>query len=696
MHRQLQRRVFSAGGDPSTHHKANPMKNNGYNQLRREELIHLLEERDAQESGGIRITYNGQTPPWHIVRKVQPRRQKIDTKLSVGSEDEQSSNLIMEGENLQAMVSLYKYRGQVDLIIADPPYNTGQDFRYNDKWDQDPNDPDLGALVPKDDGARHTKWLRFMTPRLWMMREMLKPGGVLAICIDHRELFRLGMLLEQIFPNGQIGIINWQKTFSPKNDSTHLSTATEYVLVYSKDIDKSKTNLLPRDEKSDRFFRNPDNDPLGKWSGKDPTASEFRKNTVFGIQSPVTGMLHYPDFEYRFTGEIPPATKHWTGMSKKDMKKYLQEWGITYKEVDLGDERGKALVIDGSLIQLTDYDPKCDMIVQDAREQFLKRKEAGNWPILYFRDDKTGEVGTGRPRVKNHLINVQRGKVALSYWADEDYDTPMILGTQSWNHSESGHSKAGVDELDAIMGKGHNFQTVKPLKLFMKIIQLWCPPGGIVMDPFAGSGTTGHAVLELNYSATTSRRFILIEQGRPEKGDPYARSLTCERVRRAITGERVKPDGTLVVAAQPLVDGFRFTQLTKTVDADAVLALEREEMLDLLLTSHFDQNERSASYLKRLPAGSYSYLFATSSRNEGFFLVWSGPNKPSTLDRAGFREIAAEAKAAGLKAPYHVYARICTYAGPNIEFYQIPNRILDKLGFNEATEPFISTGEDKE
>src|ERR1022692_1244434 len=210
------------------------MAEKAYQDLRREELIRLLAERETEEAGGIRITYKGQRPPWQIVRKVKPRRQKIDTMLCIGSEEDQSCNLIVEGENLSAMVALYKYRGQVDLILTDPPYNTGGDFRYNDRWDEDPNDPDLGRLVPADDGSKHSKWLRFMTPRLWMMKEMLKPGGILAICIDHRELFRLGMLLDQIFDGDQIGIINWQKAFSPKNDSTHLSTATEYVLVYAK------------------------------------------------------------------------------------------------------------------------------------------------------------------------------------------------------------------------------------------------------------------------------------------------------------------------------------------------------------------------------------------------------------------------------------------------------------------------------
>lgn len=291
-----------------------------YESLRREELISLLMQRDADEVGGIRLTYAGQSPPWQIVRRVQPRLQRIDRKLSAGAEEFQSANLIVDGENLQSMVSLYKYRGQVDLIMTDPPYNTGGDFRYNDKWDEDPNDPDLGDFVPADDGSRHSKWLRFMTPRLWMMKEMLKPGGVLAICIDHRELYRLGLLADQIFgEENRLGIINWQKAFAPKNDAKHLSTATEYVLVYSRAIEKAKTALLPRDEKSDRFFSNRDHDPEGDWSGKDPTAREFRRNTVFGIQSPFTGTLHYPEREYAFDrwecarGEVPLARHDQSG-----------------------------------------------------------------------------------------------------------------------------------------------------------------------------------------------------------------------------------------------------------------------------------------------------------------------------------------------------------------------------------------------
>ena len=116
-------------------------------------------------------------------------------------------------------------------------------------------------------------------------------------------------------------------------------------------------------------------------------------------------------------------------------------------------------------------------------------------------------------------------------------------------------------------------------------------------------------------------------------------------------------------------------------------------MVDLLLTSHWDQSERSAAYLRRLPAGQYKHLFAISARNEGFFVVWNGPGNAAVLDRTAFREIVEEAKAAALSAPYHVYARTTTYSGPNIEFYQIPDRILEKLGFNETIDAYTNAKE---
>jgi len=243
-----------------------------FEQMSRATLIRMLQEPADEliDAGkyGIVMSYTGRTAPWQIIRQVKPKLNKIIKKYSVGDEKSQSENEIWDGENLSTMVTLYKFRGQVDLIITDPPYNTGEDFRYNDKWDKDPNDPDLGDLVPKDDGSRHSKWLKFMTPRIWMMREMLKPGGVIAICIDHRELYRLGMLMDEIFKEeNRIGIINWQKAYSPKNDTGGkrggLSSATEYVLVYAKDSGRAKTGLLARTDEMNARYTNSDEKPEG-------------------------------------------------------------------------------------------------------------------------------------------------------------------------------------------------------------------------------------------------------------------------------------------------------------------------------------------------------------------------------------------------------------------------------------------------
>lgn len=643
-----------------------------YEGLSREELIQALSRRDAEEAGGLRLHYKGQSLPWRIVRMVKPRRQKIEPKLCVGSEEDQACNLLVEGENLQAMVSLYKYRGQVDLIIADPPYNTGKDFRYNDRWDSDPNDPDLGPLVSAEDGSKHSKWLRFMVPRLWAMKEMLRPSGVLAICIDHRELYRLGMVLDDVFgEQNRLAIINWQKT-TPKNDAGHVSIVTEYVLVYAKNKGMAKSGSVERTKKSNVRFHNVDSDPLGEWKQDNLTAPERTKSADYAIQNP-------------FTGEFfDPGNRHWANR-RSQMKDWLQQWDVEYEDCDIGDGRGLAFAVKGWRAAKDDAGRAKLIKLSSARAQ--NRLASGAWPVLYW-----GLDGLQKPVRKTYKELVKTGAVPTTFWLDEE-EAPPEIGAVSWLSKMSGRSRDGVEELTGLIGRDHGFETVKPLRLIRKIIQIWCPPAGIVLDPFAGSGTTAHAVLELNSEEEANRRFILIEQGRPERGDPYARTLTSQRVSRAISGERVDKSGKVSQAATPLRGGFRYSKLMLAVDADAVLALEREEMLDLLLTSHWDQSERASSHLRRLPAGQHTHLFAVSARGEGFFLVWSGPNKPSVFDRAAFKGIVEEAKAEGLSPPYHVYARTSIYPGPNIEFYQIPDRILDKLGFNDTTQPYSSAAE---
>ncbi|CAJ0868534.1 1346_t:CDS:2 [Entrophospora sp. SA101] len=168
----------------------------------------LKNQLEEISQGGIKIIFSGKVNAQRIARKVKPRTLREISSLSIGNEEQKSKNLVIEGDNLLAMATLYQYHGKIDLIIADPPYNTGKDFH-------------------------------------------------------ERELFRLGMMLDEIFgEKNRIAIINWQKLGGPKT-YTHVSPATEYILVYAKDLERAETNLMPRTEDYLKQFKNSDKDPRG-------------------------------------------------------------------------------------------------------------------------------------------------------------------------------------------------------------------------------------------------------------------------------------------------------------------------------------------------------------------------------------------------------------------------------------------------
>lgn len=610
-----------------------------------ERLVSMLEERGG---AGVHVSFPGRTKARRISSLVRPRVQKFIPELSVGSAEAQANNLLIEGDNLQALASLYKWREQVDLILTDPPYNTGNDFRYNDRWDDDPNDSGLGEFVREDDTAKHTKWMRFMYPRLKLMQEMLRPTGVLAICIDHRELFHLGQMLDELFDEkNRLAIINWQKTAAPRSDSKHVSTSTEYVLVYAKDKERLVPGRLDRSESSNRRYGNPDEDPLGLWREANLTARTYSEKDDYAIQSPLTGELHYP-----------AGSGVWRH-PKKNLIKWLSEWGTPYVEKDIGDGRMKALVPAGSTVTA---------IPATVRKRAEKILAAKPWPFVWF-----GQNGQGRPRVKTYLEQIRKGAVPVTYWADDDL-SPLDIGSTSWGHKESGRSSDGIAELTAVVGPGHNFETVKPLRLMQKIIQLWCPKDGIVVDPFAGSGTTAHAVMALNATQDADRRFILMEQGRPEKGDSYSETLTANRLRRVIAGDWANGKGSAVPG------GFGYQQLTTKVDADTLLEMERDEMVDTVLASHFDGNKRRGSLIKI--HGGYSYLVGRNKDFEGFYLVWGGSDENANLTEAVYETCADEAEKEGLMPVYHVYARNRVFDTEDVRFNRIPDQILIDFGLD--------------
>lgn len=640
-----------------------------------------LEGADSSDESGIRISFSGKSGARRLARLVRPRVSQNVSKLGHGTADDRARNLVIEGDNLQSMVTLYKERGFVDFVLTDPPYNTGNDFRYNDRWDDDPNDSGLGEFVSGDDGARHTKWMRFMWPRLQMMKSMLKPGGVLAICIDHRELFRLGQMLDELFgEKNRLAIINWQRSYTPSNDAEHVATTTEYVLVYAKVANKVRTRLLPK-VRSSEAHSNQDADPL-PWTDGPATGSNAKahKSMVYAIQSPFTGELLYP----------PPGSA-WRQGQERNFEQ-IQGWGSKYKLSDLKDAKKRAELIGvpqgevPSVKALVLAEP-----LKLAQKRAMKILESGVWPRFFFL-----ARGQGRPRLKKYVSELQQGLVPTTYWADDEIESidpaQPVVDAISWPHEVSGHSQQGVRELTEIVGVGHEFKTVKPMKLFAKLLKIWCPPDGLVLDPFAGSGTTGHAVLSLNSQDSGTRRFILVEQGRPERGDSYAQTLTADRLRRVCTGKWAKSKNP------PLPGGFSFVRLGKKVDASTLLKMERDEMLDTVIASHFDSSRRRGDQLVRIEQDHkpFRHLIAKNADNEGFFLIWDGPNNNTDFTEAVYDACANEAARAGLKPfPYHVYARLYRYQTDGVRFYQIPDRILSDFGLDMRSEPF-TTDEDDE
>ena len=639
-----------------------------------EQLVEMIREKTG---AGVNLSFPGKVIARQLGRRVRPRNQRTLKTYSTGDEYGRSRNLIIEGDNLQALASLYRERGQIDLIVTDPPYNTGHDFRYNDKWDKDPNDPDMGEFVGSDDPARHTKWMKFMYPRLQMMRAMLKPSGVLAICIDSRELFHLGQMLDELFgEENRLAIINWEKAAAPKNDKNHVASTTEYVLVYARNEGRATTRSLPRGEDSFGRYRNPDDDPLGLWREHDLTARTPSPKDQYGIQSPFDGTIHYP-----------AGFRSWSH-PKRNIKTWLEEWGVTYEEVKIGDGRPAALMVTGGRAlagAASEERPRIrpGVVPEDAQSAAQAVLERGQWPFVWW-----GLKGTGGPRPKKYKEAVRKGFVPVTYWASDEYEEPLELGSTSWEWERSGLSQTGVKELTAVVGAGHGFETVKPLKLITKLIQIWCPPEGTVLDPFAGSGTTGHAVLELNRAADADRRFILIEQGRPDNGDSYAKTLTADRMRRVIGGTWAEKRHA------PLGGGFTFKVLEKKVDAKTLLLMERDEMIDTVIASHSSTGARRNAVLIPLDGQDepYVYLVAKNASNEGIYLVWSGPGANTDLTEDAYEAITEEAEAAGLADVYHVYSRRNLIVTDDVIWYQIPDRILSDFGLDIRTESFTEEG----
>ena len=212
-----------------------------------------------------------------------------DPAKSIGPAD-LAGNLIIHGDNLHALKSLLpRYAGKIDLVFIDPPYNTrNENWSYNDNV----NSPIMREWlrsnpVNAEDMLRHDKWLCMMWPRLTLLRELLSERGSLWMTLDDNEVHRARSIIGEIFGDESfIANVVWQKKYSPQNDAEFFSPSHDHLLVYAKTRESFALNYLPRTQRQDAAYTNPDKDPRGLWKASDLTRSEHRDRDYYGITTP--------------------------------------------------------------------------------------------------------------------------------------------------------------------------------------------------------------------------------------------------------------------------------------------------------------------------------------------------------------------------------------------------------------------------
>ncbi len=219
--------------------------------------------------------------------KLEPRILIENPEYSYG--DPNAENMLIHGDNLLALKALEQdYAGKIKCIYIDPPYNTGNAFEHY------------------DDGVEHSQWLNLMKPRLTLLRNLLSNDGSIWISIDDDECHYLKVLCDEVFGRQNfISNVIWEKKYSPQNDAKWLSDSHDHILVYAKNKEIWRPNLLPRSEEMNKRYKNLDDDVRGPWKSGDVLVKSFSKSGVFPIVNPNTGEEHWPPKGscYRFSKE---------------------------------------------------------------------------------------------------------------------------------------------------------------------------------------------------------------------------------------------------------------------------------------------------------------------------------------------------------------------------------------------------------
>ncbi|MFG0224994.1 site-specific DNA-methyltransferase [Providencia stuartii] len=427
-----------------------------------------------------------------------------------------TENLFIEGDNLDALKMLQEtYLGKVKMIYIDPPYNTGNDFIYEDDFSESTDeflrksnqrDQDSNRLYANSDasGRFHSDWLSMMYARLKLASILLRDDGIIFISIDDSEQANLKRICDEIFGQSNfLANIIWEKRFTRSNNSKTFATLTEHIICFRKSTILAEVKE-PRNEKADSTYSNPDNDPRGVWTSVsyvNPATKDNRPNLAYNLVNPFTNQ------------EVVHPTNAW---------KY-------------------------------------------EKSTYLKHLEENR---LYW-----GKGGSNTyPRLKRFLSEMVGGMVPVNFWSRQD----------------AGTTDEASKNLEKLM-EAKVFDFPKPISLVQKAMRMGTGVNDIVLDFFAGSATTAHAVMQLNSEDGGNRKFIMVQL--PEECDKKSEAFKAGyKTIAEISKERIRRAGSKILEGDCHKDwnkdvGFRVLKVDTSNMADVYYSPDQftQGSLDLLV-----------------------------------------------------------------------------------------------------------------
>lgn len=478
-----------------------------YQDLSKEELIELLNSRDRRDATRLGLVWEANEIERDKAFNNDFIALDLVPELTVGAGPWR--NLIVEGDNFDALRYLrMTFAGRVKCILIDPPYNTGgNDFIYNDRF------------IEKENAWRHSMWLEYMYQRLTVARDLLKSDGVILVHIGEEEVDRLGCLMDQVFPGRKVAKFVWRTRSGARVAKDYfVSVDHEYVLCYA-----NPGFSFAGSAKSFADYSNPDNDPRGDWANFNLTKGQSykeRPRSYYPLQNPHTGVWYpcNPDRVWAFSSER--RIKSGQRLVGQSMEQVIHEEKVLWPKDD----------------RVVTYSSMEEMLA-DIDSGTAPRHIRRSLPDLEFWIGKP--IGLGMPRYKMHKCELDTAVNPLSSWFAPLGETDKLdAGERVVETAEVGLTAEGASLLTAMLGT-KEFSYPKPLSLTQALIQQTTRPDDIVVDFFAGSGTTAHAVLAQNAEDEGHRRFILVSSTEATANDPdknVCRDICQRRVAKAING----------------------------------------------------------------------------------------------------------------------------------------------------------------